>query len=71
MIVPDPGALLINGAQVENMTLEVHFFVNVERQKLISKFELKDQGRCYSFAPIEQIAPGKKIEIDIVERIQK
>jgi len=37
----DIGELTIGGIEVEHLVLEVQFFVTVERQKIISKFELK------------------------------
>ncbi len=68
-IVFEPGELTINGRDQESMSIEVQFFVNVERRKLVSKFELKDQGRCFSFAPIPEILPGKSLQIDVVQLV--
>ena len=65
----EPGECFINEIEVECLTVEFQCLVNIQRPKLLSKFELKDQGRIYSFEPVESIVLGKQIEIDLVHRI--
>jgi len=36
---------------------------------LLSKFELKGQGRVFSFEPVESVTPGLTYEIDVVQRL--
>lgn len=61
--------LVINDIDVESIQIPVHFWVTVHIRKIISKFELKDQGRFYSFEPIDEFMPGKRLEINMVQRI--
>lgn len=68
-LVFDDGELTFNEMPIQQMDIEVQFFITVERQKLLSKFELKNQGRCFSFAPLENILPGKSFQIDLVQRL--
>ncbi len=63
------GELVIDKMDVEYLIIPVQFWVTVSSRKLISKFELKDRGRHFSFEPIEEFEPGKKLEINVVQRI--
>jgi hypothetical protein len=45
----------------------VEFTVAIRNQKLISKFELQDQGQVFSFEPFEDEVSGNKWEIDLVK----
>jgi hypothetical protein len=63
------GELLIGKKDVEYMDLDIQFFVNFVSKKLLSKFELKGQGRVFSFEPVESVTPGLAYEIDVVQRL--
>lgn len=63
------GELLINEMDVEFIFVSVQFWVTVKSHKVISKFELKDQGRYFSFEPVDDPASGRRIKIGIVQRI--
>lgn len=63
------GELVINDMDVERLVIFSHFWISTQRKKIISKFELKDQGRVYSLEPIEDIERGEKIQIDIIQRL--
>jgi Restriction endonuclease len=65
----DCGELMIDNLDVEHIELLVRFFVNVQRHKVISKFELKNQGRVFSLEPLENIIAGKDIQVAIVQRV--
>jgi hypothetical protein len=62
------GEFMIGDLDLEHIKLTVKFSVTVRKRRLISKFELKDQARVFSFEPID-IVSGKKIEVNIVEKI--
>ena len=64
----NPNEFTINNADVESMDIESRYWLSVRRQKIISKFEFKTQGRVFMFEPIADI-DGKKIEIKLVELI--
>jgi hypothetical protein len=64
-----PGELTIGALDVEYMVLQIKFFVNHRIQKLLSKFELKGQGRAFSFEPVESGTPGLRWEINLVQRL--
>ncbi len=64
-----PGEFMLDGMDVERMTIQIQFFVTVRKPKLISKFELSHQGRAFSFERIETTPPGHAIEIDVVQLI--
>ncbi len=59
--------LLIGDFDVESATVVVEFTVEIRNQKLISKFELQDQGQAFSFEPFEDEVSGDKWEIDLVK----
>jgi hypothetical protein len=61
------GECILNGVELQSMTLEVRFFVTVSRHKIRSKFELEGHGRMVSFEPIEGIVLGKPLEVVIVQ----
>jgi hypothetical protein len=65
----EPGELLIGDLDVECMELDVHFLVTARKLKILSKFEVKGQGRAISFEGVEDALPGAKIDVTIVERI--
>lgn len=65
----EPGEFLIGSKDVEYMVLDIKFFVNFRSAKLLSKFQLKGQGRAFSFEPIESGTPGLRWEIDVVQRL--
>lgn len=65
------GELLFDGASVEHFVLNLKFNVIVRKAKLISKFELKDQGRFFSFEPMDDFIQGNRLHIELVQRIQK
>jgi hypothetical protein len=64
-----PGELMIGAIDVEYMVIALNFLIEVRRRKIISKFELKNQGRVFSFEPIDDLIAGKRIEIDFVQRL--
>jgi len=68
LIVFDPNEFKIGDMEVEHMALTVRFKVMVHRRKVVSKFELKDQGQVFSFEPIEDFIPGKVLEVDVVKK---
>src|SRR3984957_1288789 len=55
------GELVVNSMDVERLVIYSHFWFSTQRKKIISKFELKDQGRVYSLEPIEDAGRGEKI----------
>jgi len=61
------GGFLINGRDIQKMQFRVTYWVEVRRQKIISKFELEKQGRVYFFEPIVDSKTGDKHEIEIVQ----
>ncbi len=63
------GEFTFDTVDVEYLRIDVKFWVKVQRLKLISKFELRSQGRVFSFAPIIDEGTGKQIQIDLVQRI--
>jgi hypothetical protein len=63
------GELILNDMDVEFIFIPVQFWVTVQSRKVISKFELKGQGRYFSFEPIDDPASGRRIKIGIVQRI--
>lgn len=65
----EKGGFMIGDVDVENLEIAVRFWVHVRRRKLISKFELKGQGRAFSFEPLNDVIPGKAIQIDVVQRL--
>lgn len=65
----EPSELLIGDLDVEYMMISVRFSVTVRTRKLISRFELDKQGRVFTFEPIDDLLPGKRIEIDVVQRL--
>jgi hypothetical protein len=65
-----PGELLINDLDVEHMELDVHFNVRSQRLRILSKFEVKGQGRAISFEAVEDAFPGSKIEVTLIERLE-
>jgi len=69
MIEFDAGEFVLEDLEVEHIVLIVRFTVTVRRRKILSKFELKGQGRAFSFEPIEDFIPGKHLQVDIVQRI--
>jgi hypothetical protein len=58
--------LLIGDFDVEAATIVVEFTVTIRNQKLISKFDLQDQGQIFSFEPFEDAVSGNKWEFDLV-----
>ncbi|HXT13493.1 MAG TPA: hypothetical protein VN873_18215 [Candidatus Angelobacter sp.] len=66
-VVYSSGECILNGVELESMTLGFRFFVTVSRHKMRSKFELEGHGRMFSFEPIEDIIPGKPLEVVIVQ----
>jgi hypothetical protein len=58
--------LVIGDFDVETATVVVEFTVTIRNQKLISKFELQDQGQIFSFEPFEDDVSGNKWEFDLV-----
>lgn len=65
----DSGEFILGDIDVEHMVLAVRFTVAIRRRKILSKFELKGQGRAFSFEPIEDFIPGKRLEVVIVQRL--
>lgn len=65
----EPGELLIDDIDVERMELDVQFLVTARKLKILSKFEVKGQGRAVSFEAVEDALPGVKIDVTIVERL--
>lgn len=63
----DPEEFTMDGIDAEYMIIEVRFDITVRRQKVISKFELEGQGRSYSFEPLDNVVPGKRLEVNLVE----
>jgi Restriction endonuclease len=63
------GELVLNGMDIEQLVVFSHFWISTQRKKIMSKFELKDQGRVYFIEPIEDLEQGQKIQIDIVQRL--
>lgn len=62
--------LVVNGMDVEKMTISSFFWISVVNRKIISKFELEGQGRVYSLEPFEDDKTGEKIEINIIHRFR-
>jgi hypothetical protein len=62
------GELIIGDFEVEHMAIEVQFWVTIRRRKIVSKFELKGQGRVFSFEPFDDWVSGEQIQVDIVQR---
>jgi hypothetical protein len=69
LTVFDCGEFFLGDMDVEHMTLSIRFTITVRRRKVVSKFELKGQGRAFQFEPIDDIIPGKRLEFDVVQRI--
>jgi hypothetical protein len=65
----DPGEFEHGGVDVERMVLVMRFTVSVRKKKMLSRFEIKDQGRIFSFEPIDDVLPGKQLKIDIVQKL--
>jgi hypothetical protein len=65
----EPGELLVDGRDMEYLVVTVKLWVQIHKQKLLSKFELSEQGRVFFFEPIEHAGSGKQIEVTIVQRI--
>lgn len=59
--------LIIGDFNVETATIVVEFTFTIRNQRLISKFELKNQGQVFSFEPFEDETSGNKWEIDLVK----
>jgi hypothetical protein len=68
LIVFDPRDLTMDGDDIEHLAIEIQFFVTLKRKKLVSKFELKGQGQSFSFEPLNDVIPGKSIEVNVVYR---
>lgn len=64
-----PGTLLLGPVDVALMELNAKFLVGYHKTKLLSKFELKGQGRAYSYERIDSNKPAGGWEINIVQRI--
>jgi hypothetical protein len=59
----------INGKDIQYIRVDLDFWVKVQKLKLISKFELKNQGRVFSFESDDDDNLASKIQIDFVQRI--
>jgi len=68
-ILFEPGEFLIGEMDVEYMVLDIKYTLTLRKQKLISKFELKGQGRAFSFEAIDSVIPGTRLEVDVVQLI--
>lgn len=65
----EEGELKLGCIDVEWIALLVRFTTRVRIQRLLSSFELQGQGRVFSFEPIDNLIPGKLLEVDVVQRI--
>ena len=63
-----PDECAVEGIPVESITIPFFSFVTYRRAKIISKFELGDQGQVFAFEPIERDGAEKPLEIHIVTR---
>ena len=63
------GEFILENMEVEHMMLTVQFTVTTRSRKVLAKFELKGQGRAFSFEPIEDFLPGKRLEVVVVQRV--
>jgi len=61
--------MMIGDLDVECMMIAAPFLVTVRTRNLISRFELKNQGRVFKFEPIDDMLPGKCLEINVVQRL--
>lgn len=68
-VVFDRGEFLVDGREIETMQMVLTYWVEVRRQKIISKFELEKQGRAFFFDPIVDSKTGEKYEIQMVQLI--
>jgi len=69
LVVFGNGEFCVGDVELEDMLVTAQFLIEVRRRKIISKFELKGQGRAFSFEPIENVIPGKSITIELVEKL--
>jgi hypothetical protein len=63
------GEMMINGTDLEFVFIPIQFWVTVSIKKIISKFELKGEGRYFGFEPVDDPVTGKQVEINIVQLI--
>ena len=61
------GEFAIDDRRIEKMQFGVTYWVEVRRQRIMSKFELEKQGRVYFFEPIVDSVTGDEHTIEIVQ----
>ena len=66
----ESGEFFVGDCEIEQMDVIANCLVEVRQKKIISKFELKGHGRCFSFEPLEDWIPGKTVEAVMVERFR-
>ncbi|HEU0048898.1 MAG TPA: restriction endonuclease [Nitrososphaera sp.] len=62
---------LVDGIEVESITVPFFCFVTCERRKIISNFELEGQGQVFAFEPITGDNAEKPLEIHVVTRFRR
>jgi hypothetical protein len=65
----DRFEFFVNDLEVEHIRIDVEFWVNVLKYKMVSKFEIEGQGRVFSFEPANPVAPENQFEFQIVTLI--
>lgn len=63
----EPKEFLIDGQDIQKMQIASRYCVEVQQQKIMSKFELDKQGRAFFFEAIVDSKTGDKHEIEIVQ----
>jgi hypothetical protein len=63
------GEFIFDGSDVEQIEIAGQYFVTVTRETLTSRFQLEGQGQVFSFESVEDVIPGAKLQVNVVQRL--